>query len=319
MPTGYASGLQTNYRYVTVKQVRAAGIPDSGDFGIADERLRPLIKEMSHWVNRLTDQWFLPTRLRERVDGARGSVARMPNLIPILEFFGLTLEKPGLFSFNYPDISFQVKQRYVMMVTNSVRLPDMPHFVVMDGVFGWLVDETRLFRTRLALPTNVGDLQLTVESTAGIFDGDAVLVGNTPEPRTVDVKVNEFPGLKTGPIIVDGPPTGGNVIPCEAIEFGNLPVGTPVTRYGRVPDLIQRAVFLLVRDYIQRVGDIDTAESPFGIGTRLNNESVEGYSYGMSPMKAINGFGGGAWTTGNTQVDDILQQFSTPAIYVGTV
>lgn len=318
MSTGFADGLQTNFRYVTVRQVRAAGIPDAGQFGISDDRLKPLIKEMSGWINRLTDQWFLPARLRERVDGAKGSIARMPNQIPILELFGLSLEKKGLISFPYPDLAFQVKKRYVMMVTRNVRLPDYPNFIVMDGVFGWLIDETRMVRTTLASPLNPGDTTVQVVNVAGIRAGDAVLIGNAPEPRPEDVQVNQGMALKSGPAIVDcDPNTVLNTFTVEPIEFGPVPAGTPVVRYGRVPDAIQRAALLMIRDHLQKVGDIDTAESPGGIGTRLNSESVEGYSYSMSPLKAINGPGGGSWTTGNAEVDDILQQYSTPAMYVG--
>src|SRR5579885_1445380 len=137
MLSGYATGLQTNFRYVTVKQVRRAGIPEAGSrFGSEDARLIPLIKEVCLDINRLTDQWFLPARLRERVDGARGAIAAMPNRIPILDFFNLTLEKAGLVSFPYPTLSYQVKPRYVTMITRNTRLPDFPMFVVMDGVFG---------------------------------------------------------------------------------------------------------------------------------------------------------------------------------------
>lgn len=325
MPTGFADGLQTNFRYVTAKQVRFEGIPDSGQFGIQDIRLKPLIKSMSMWINRLTDQWFLPARLRERVDGAKGSIARMPNLIPICELFGLSLEKKGLISFPYPDLSFQVKKRYVMMVTRHVRLPEYPHFIVMDGVYGWLEDESRLFRTTLTAPANPGDKTIQVASTAGIRNGDALLIGNAPEPRPEDVTVASGMQLRSGPTLVDFdlepnscPPSPLPLtLAVDELEFGPVPAGAPVVRYGRVPALIQRACLLMIRDRLQRVGDVDTAESPFGIGTRLNSESVEGYSYGMSPLPAINGYAGGSWTTGNTEVDDILQQYSTPSMYVG--
>ena len=103
MPVGYGSGysgaIQTPFAYVTVDQVRAAGIPDETadpEFGIDDARLRQLIIEMSQWVNRLTDQWFWPIRLKERVDGNQSSIAAIPNLIPILELFDLRLQREVL-------------------------------------------------------------------------------------------------------------------------------------------------------------------------------------------------------------------------------
>lgn len=317
MPTGYASGLQTNFRYVLKKQVRCAGIPADGEFGIDDARLDRLIVEMSHWINRLTDQWFLPIRLNERVDGARGAIARMPNQIPILELFNLRLEKEGLFSFDFPSLAYQVKQRYVMMTSPRMKLPDMPHFVTLDGVFGWLVDETRIVKTRTTLLLNSGDTIIKVLNTAGFRAGEAILVGDNPEPR---ISVVTNPGslqLKSGGMIVEEV-VNATDLKVEPLEI-TASAGVSVSRYGRVPDMIQRACFLMIRDRIQKIGDIDTAESPFGIGTRLNSESVEGYSYSLGALPAINGFGGGALTTGNVEVDDILQQFCTPAMYVGNI
>lgn len=318
MPAGYASGLQTVFRYVTVKQVRAAGIPDSGQFGIPDERLRKLIVEMSHWINRLTDQWFLPIRLNERCDAGRSSIVRMPNLIPILELFSLKLEKAGLFSFDFPEIAYQIKQRYITMLSRGIRLPEIPHFCVLNGVFGWLVDDRRLIRTVTTAPIVEGATSIPVTSVVGIKEGDALLIGRDPEFRPDQIPVNGGPFVRSGPIIVDGPPTPG-VIPCEPVEFDIPASGVPAVRYGRVPDLIQRAMLLMIRDRVQCIGDIDTAESPFGIGTRLNSESVEGYSYSLGAMPAQNGHAGGSWTTGNVEVDDILQQFCTPSMYIGTI
>jgi hypothetical protein len=93
--------------------------------------------------------------------------------------------------------------------------------------------------------------------------------------------------------------------------------GSKVVKYGRVPDLIQRATLLMIRDRVTKIGEIDTFEDPFGKGTRLNSESVEGYSYSMTSAPAQHGHGGGAWSTGNVEVDDILTQFSTPSMYIG--
>jgi hypothetical protein len=305
MPVGFASGLHTAFAYLTVEQVRAAGIPDSGDSGIPDERLRPLIREVSHWINRLTDQWFLPIRLRERTDGNNGAVARIPNLIPILELFSLKLEKPGLFSLDLPDVAYMVKQRYVMMLDRHMKLPEQPHFVVLDGVFGWLVDDYVKAKTRTVATLSVTGSDVTaktkdilVASVDGFNAGDAILVGNDPEPLS-------YPAIVIG--VVPTPPL--KVVIEPVVPF-SLPSGVLVSRYGRVPDRIQRACLLLVRDKIQKVGDIDTSDSPGGIGTRLNSESVEGYSYSLSPLKAINSPGGGAMTTGNAEVDDILTEFT---------
>ena len=307
MPAGFATGLSTTFAYVTVAQVRANGIPDSGDGGIGDEPLRELIRLVSHWINKLTDQWFLPVRLHERTDSGGGSVARIPNLIPILELFSLMLEKTGLFSISLPEVAYQVKQRYVMMVDWRTRLPSNPHFIVLDGVFGWLVDDYVKAKTTLTADLDVtatdvaaGTKTASVVSTAGIAVRDTVLFGNQPEPLSY-------------PAIVIGVPDATHIEFAPVVPFA-LSSGLNVSRYGRIPDLIQYAAMLLIRDKILNgwgnVGHWDVSESPFGIGTRLTNESVEGYSYSLTPMKVINGPGGGERTTGNAEVDDILSQYT---------
>ena len=307
MPAGFESGLSTTFAYVTVAQVRDNGIPDSGDGGIADEPLRRLIRLVSHWINQLTDQWFLPIRLRKRSDSSGGAAVASPNMIPILELFSLTLEKQGLFSVPLPDVAYQVKQRYVMMLDWHMGLPIQPHFVVLDGVFGWLVDDFVKAKTTLTSPLTVaaadvsaGTKTADVASTAGIAAGDTALFGNDPEPQSY-------------PAIVIGVPDATHIEFAPVVPF-SLPSGVNVSRYGRIPDLIQYVTMLLIRDKILngwgKVGYWDVSEAPFGIGTRLTSESVEGYSYSLTPMKVINGPGGGERTTGNAEADDILSQYT---------
>lgn len=300
--------MATAFAYVTIEQVRAQGIPDTL---IDDDSLRRLIREVSHWINRLTQQWFLPIRLKAKVDGQRGSVAFMPNLIPILDLFSLRFFKDGLVDLELPTVAYQVKTRYVMMMSHTMRLPLIPHFVVLDGVFGWLVDDFVKAQTTLVAPLTVTTSDITgipdpkealVASVAGIAVGDAILIGSEPEPLS-------YPAIVTGVVT-----TAPLKIIFEPIVPFSMPTGTKITRYGRIPDRIQYAMMLLIRDMIQagwgKIGEYDTSESPGGIGTRLNSESVEGYSYSLSPLKAINGPGGGAITTGNAAVDDILTEFT---------
>ncbi len=304
-------GIDTPFAYVTIPQVRAQGILDKAtdpEFGIDDGPLREAILTMSHWINRLTNQWFLPVRLKQPVDGARTAVAAMPNQIPILELFGLRIERTNLVSFAYPDIAFQVKNRYVLMVTRHVRLPEYPHFVVLDGSFGWMQNAFSFVRTTLTADVTPGGTTITVADASKIRVGDALLVGNNPEPNAFHLVV-EAVDVGTGVITYD---------PLLTFRDPEIKAGAKVVRHGQVPDLIKRATILMIRDRIPfKIGEIDTFEDPFGKGTRLNSESVEGYSYSLGPTPAQHGHGGGTWTSGNVEVDDILQQYAAPNLFLG--
>lgn len=304
-------GIDTPFAYVTVPEVRAQGILDTTadpEFGIDDGPLRDHILTMSHWINRLTDQWFLPVRLKQPTQSGRDSVARFPNMIPILELFRLRLEREGLVSFDYPRQSFQVKSRYALMVTRHTRLPDYPNWIVMDGVFGWMQNAFSHVRTTLTTDVTPGLGAISVADASKIRVGDAILVGDNPEPNAFHT-------------IVEAVDTGSGVItydPELTFRDPEIKAGAKVVRYGQVPSLIKRATLLMLRDRIPyKIGEIDTFMDPFGKSTRLNSESVEGYSYSMTPAPAQNGHAGGSWTTGNVEVDDILQQFSRPTLYIG--
>lgn len=304
-------GIDTPFAYVTVPQVRAQGILDTTmdpEFGIDDGPLREHILTMSHWINRLTDQWFLPLRLAQPSQTGRDSVARFPNMIPILELFRLRLERQGLVSFDYPSLSFQVKNRYVLMVTRHTRLPDYPNFIVMDGVFGWQQNAFTQPVTTLTTDVAPATGAISVADASKIRVGDAILIGDQPEPKAFHT-------------IVQAVDTGTGIItydPELTFRDPEVKAGAKVKRYGQVPSLIQRATMLMIRDHIPaKIGEIDTFMDPFGKSTRLNSESVEGYSYSMSPAPAQNGHAGGGYTTGNVEVDDILQTYSRPALYIG--
>lgn len=304
-------GLDTPFGYVTVPQVRAQGILDATadpEFGIDDGPLRDHILTMSHWINRLTDQWFLPVRLKQPTQSGRDSVARSPKDIPILELFRLRLEREGLVSLDYPPASFQVKSRYALMVTRHTRLPDYPNFIVLDGVFGWMQNAFSHVRTTLTTDVTPGLGAISVADASKIRVGDAILVGNDPEPKSFHAIV-EAVDVGSGVVTYD---------PELTFRDPEVKAGAKVVRYGQVPSLIQRATLLMIRDRIPyKIGEIDTYKDPFGKGTRLNSESVEGYSYSLGATPAQHGHAGGSWTTGNVEVDDILQQYSRPGLYIG--
>ena len=297
--------LSTEFKYITVKDLRREGFDDAD---LPDDRAEYLIALVSSWINWITKQWFIPIRLRQKVDGRRSSVVHLPTFVPIIELFKLDIAKENLFQVTLPETAFEVRKRFVQMLASATTmLPAEPQFMVMDGVFGWLEDSFSPARTNLTAPVVLEDTTINVVDTTGIRFGESVLVGRDPEPLS-------------GAVIVQGlTPTTLTVSPTRFTALDN----DPVVRYGRVPRMIQWATMLLVKDKMlqigQRGGQFDTSGPPF-FERRLNSENIEGYSYNLTPFPVAYGPGGGAFTTGNPEVDDILKQFASGSqmIYVGS-
>ena len=302
MPQGYVGPLSHAFRYVTVDMLRAEGI--SADV-IPDDRARDMISLVSNWINWLTQQWFVPVRVKAKVEGRGCAIAHLPNFVPILDFFSLHLAKDNLFDIVMPDISYVVKERTVQMVSYGARLPINPRFVTLDGVFGWVEDDFYPIRTTLSAAVSPGDATIPLTSVAGIKPGDVVLIGRDAYPKSEAILVDAI--------------RGNNLI-TEPIRCTCL-AGEPAVRYGVVPRPIQYATMLLVRDKRVPIGlrgtDMDT-DNPRWFAERLQSESVEGYSYSLAQLPTMYGFAGGGWTTGNPEADDLLQQYACPNLYIGS-
>lgn len=302
MPQGWIGPISHAFQYVTVRALRSEGI--SAD-DLPDDRARFLIQMSSNWINWLTQQWFLPMRVAASVDARHSSIVHLPTQVPILDLYSLNIFKEGMFDMPLPSTAYNVGPRYVRMLYKHGWLPEEPWFVKMDGVFGWLEDDYRKRSTTLTAPVNEGDIMISLSDVTGFHTGDAVMVGTDP--------------LNTFSFVVES--VRGNQISCEGAT-ASVPVGQTVTRYGKVPQLIQWATMLLVKDKRMPIGlqgTEDDESSPRWFAERLQSESVEGYSYSLAALPRMYGHGGGAWTTGNPEVDDCLSQFVCPNLYIGSV
>jgi len=281
--------------------LRAEGI---GADILPDDRAEDMIFLVSNWINWLTQQWFLPVRVEAKVEGRNSSIAHLPSFVPILQLDRLRLGKENLFDITLPDISYQVKPRFVQMLDYRAYLPGNPRFVILDGTFGWLEDDFSPVETTITADVNPGDRVISLASIDGIRHGDALLIGNGAYPNS-------------DAVIVDA--VRGTDIAVDRVRF-TAKSGDPAVRYGVVPRLIQWATILLVKDKRTPIGvrgTEDDEDSPRWFAERLQSESVEGYSYSLSALPVAYGFGGGAWTTGNPEVDDCLCQYCNPMLYVG--
>lgn len=302
MPPTFVGPMSHAFRYVTVDMLRAEGITAAI---LPDDRARDTIALVSNWINWLTQQWFLPVRVKAKVEGRNSAIAHLPNFVPILDFFELRLEKPNLFSVVLPEVAYQVKPRFVQMLSYEGRLPGNPRFVIMDGVFGWLEDDFSPVITAVTNPVSVGDTLITVDSIAGINPRDSLLIGR-----------DEYPA--SGAVLVDA--IRGKDLIVEPVRFSCV-AGAPAVRYGKVPALLQWATILLVRDKRMPIGfrgGEDDEDAPRWFAERLQSESVEGYSYSLAALPVAYGPGGGGWTTGNPEADDILDQYACPNLYIGS-
>lgn len=301
MAPTYVGPLSHAFRYVTVDMLRAEGI---GADILPDDRAADMILLVSNWINWLTQQWFLPVRVEAKVEGRNSSIAHLPNFVPILNLQRLRLGKENLFDITLPEISYQVKPRFVQMLDYKAYLPGNPRFVILDGTFGWLEEDFAPVETTITADVNPGDRSISLASIDGIRHGDALLVGRGAFPNSDAVIVDAIRGTD---------------IAVDTVRF-SASAGDPAVRYGVVPRAIQWATILLVRD--KRVpiglrGTEDDEDSPRWFAERLQSESVEGYSYSLAALPVAYGFGGGAWTTGNPEVDDILCQYCNPMMYIG--
>jgi hypothetical protein len=302
MPQGYVGPLSHAFRYVTVDMLRAEGL--TADV-IPDDRARDMIALVSNWINWLTQQWFVPVRVKAKVEGRGCAIAHLPNFVPILDFFSLHLSKDNLFDIVMPDISYVVKERTVQMVSYGARLPVNPRFVTLDGVFGWLEDDFSPVRTTLAQPVSRGNTIIHLTSIVGINPGDVVLIGNEAYPQSEAILVDAI---------------RGSAIVTEPVRC-TCAAGERAVRYGVVPRNIQYATILLVKDKRVPIGvrgtDMDP-DNPRWFAERLQSESVEGYSYSLAQLPGQYGFSGAANSTGNPEADALLATYACPNLYIGS-
>jgi len=295
MPQGFANWNSHPFAYTTVKRLRDPVLGNLPESFLPDARARHLICFCSQWINTLTDQWFMPVRLRHKVHGRHSSMIHLPNQVPILELLTLEIGRDELGFIEFPTVSYQVLPRQVMMVGRRTNLTDIPHFAILNGVFGWLdQDFVELEETTVSAKSLKGADSIALLACKDLEAGDVLLIGDDPNTAFSFI----LDAVEASPPRVFGEP-----LP-RIVE-----IGEKVRRYGTIPKMIEYALMLMVRDRACTIGDIDIDEQQFGIGTRLNSESVEGYSYNLSPLPAVVGFGGGARTTGNPEADDILSMF----------
>jgi len=287
------------FEYCTVKMLRDEGITTTE---LPDNRARSIIRLTSRMINRLTDQWFSPVKGDFKVDGRRVPMVHLDNLVPIIELDNVKLGGVAGEPIELVDPTEFVHvrdKRIVELVGERARFPRLPLGVILTGIFGWLEREKDV-KTTLTAAAAIDAETVAVVSSAGFQVGDQVLFG-------FDVAmVSEVPD--------------GVSLKFDKLEFA-WPIGGEIRTLGRTPLEIRRACILLVNDMMETISAEEDSAHEEEIESRIVSESVEGYSYSLaaptSEHKKGSEGGGGNPTSGNSIVDDILQGFVTPVLYMG--
>lgn len=287
------------FEYCTIKMLRDEGITVAE---LPDPRARELIRLVSLMINRLTDQWFSPVKGEFKVDGRHAPMVHLDNMVPIVKLGSVATGGVGGEAIDVLDVDDYVHvrdKRIVELIGTRARFPSTPLGVILGGIFGWLEGAKDVVTTTTAVVAS-GAVLVPVVSTAGFRVGDQVLFG-------FDVAmVSEIPDATT--------------LKFDALEFA-VANGAEVRTCGRTPLEIRRACILLVNDKLSLVSEEAEDAMEEEIESRIVSESVEGYSYSLAPpsdeQKKGSEGGGGLPTSGNKQVDDILQGFVCPMLYMG--
>lgn len=283
------------FAYLTLKQVRDAGIAVAD---LPDVRALELIRLCSLIINRLTDQWFSPVKGSFKVDGRGTAFAHLDNFIPIVELE--SVETGGVGGedevvVDQDEYAWVRDGRYVELLGPRAKFPVTPLGTILNGIFGWL-ESPKDVTTTVTAGVASGATSVPVTSTAGFRVGDQVLFGAEV------AMVSEIPD--------------GTTLKFDPLDFA-LSAGAEARTLGRTPMEIQRACLLMVADRRLTVTDEEEAD----IESRIQSESVEGYSYSLAAPKSDEKrgleAGGGAPTTGNSEADDLLSGYVFNGMYLG--
>jgi len=310
------------FRYATIKDLRDEGVQQSGATGANDERILALIERFSGLINRLTDQWFLPQYLQQRVDGKDTQFLSFLNKIPIIQLDTLYAVNDVNDVTEVDSGLYAVGDRYVELHrsrgpwgvrwTNTTKYPhpdqlfDLdPNFregalnYRMDGYFGWLenVKSTPVTTTvAINMSADPDSAVMELDDVTGILVDDVALIRN--EFAVIVSRVDPI----TNKIYFDP-------IPERAAA------GDAVTVLGQVPEMIRWATVLLATRNRFRITDTKSNRQRFA--GRLIMEKTDNYQYRLSGPG--DGSQGIDWSSsGDPEVDRILSQYTAP-LHVGYV
>lgn len=310
------------FEYCTVKDLRDEGVT------VAEanlNRLIALIRVSSSKINRFTSQWYIPVETELFIDGKNSALASLPNCVPIqkIEEIEVISERstrknasvlPDRRTFGplvLADVSLSNNGRYIELVSletgslideiirpaGELWFPEGRRNIRVKGVFGWVEDQKEV-STTAAVAANKGDARVQLTDISGWEEGDFALFELAAGTRGQMVtNIDE----STSELVF-----GGDT---RRLLFA-VPQDTVVKSFGRTPVLIRRAAVRLTAKEITLLGAEDSASQMEELIQRaIVSERTDNYSYRLDPTLLREATESNSGTTGDPQVDSILQEF----------
>jgi len=295
------------FQYTTIQRLRDEGLSVTD---VPDARALELIKDMSDFINLLTDQWFQPVEATYYLDGKGDDILHVPNLIPIIKLTTLSLDDTAIDADTYV-----VKERLIEKISSTFSMPIMESNNLGDleirkkgftagvgnyealGVYGWLASNKDI-STTTTTDIEASDTEVELDSVDGIEVRDTVIIGDDSLyviVETVDIVNSKITFQSVGTITT-------------------ISSGAAVRCYGATPRMIERACIRLIVQ--SKMGLAETRSLKAEIRSRIKSERTDNYRYELFPLAGEGAYGG---ITGISRVDAILDHYSKPVVYVGAV
>jgi hypothetical protein len=307
------------FRYATIADLRAEGLTtvQLDDAGC----LRKLAQASSE-INRVTSSWFSPVFEQHVADGRDSAMLHHSKFVPIVFLDGLyeidpigignspQLIDPVAYVVQKRQLQLKTQWQFDTMLTGRERailqtLFERARFdegagnYRMDGYFGDLpfmtddpVTTDKNLTDALTVAATVGATTLNVANSALYSVGDVLLIN------------------KRFGAIVTAIPAGGLTLTVDPV-LEAAPLAAPIRCFGQIHDGIKNACMLLVFRNRYAMGSAQGAlASRRG---RIREERTDNYHYKLSQAGLTPDYN----STGDAEVDRILNQFVAPAVYLG--
>jgi len=261
------------FQYASIQSIRDYGTASTL---ISDALARQLIIKNSLLINKWAEQKFVPINSIERISGGASCIT----------FSGKNLIKVN--SVNYVNSDFTrtlIETSNYEVIGNSIRF----NFTTLEGIknleidaiFG-TIDNIKDITVELTSQIVKDSISFTVVDASLLEAKDVLLYGNysiivnSINYNTKTISIDKFPHLST------------------------LISGTELKCYGMIPTLIERAIYLLVKNY-------RTLENRHP--GKIKREETDDYEYELFQQSSN--------SSGIAEVDSILNSFISGNLDVG--